>query len=52
MLRRNYEVQVQACSGLREEIKCKEDTFREKIQVLETELKRFMHENSTRASEA
>jgi hypothetical protein len=51
MLRRNYDLQVNTSTALREELRSKEEQFRQKIGVLESELKRFMHENSTRASE-
>jgi hypothetical protein len=52
MLRRNYDLQVNTSTSLREELRSKEEQFRHKISLLETELKRFMQENSTRASEA
>jgi hypothetical protein len=52
MLRKNYDIQVHSSTSLREELRSKEEQFRQKITVLETELKRFMQENSSRVSEA
>lgn len=51
-LAHNYEAQVKANGQLREEMRSKEDQFRSKMSILETELKRFMQENSSRAAEA
>ena len=52
MLRHNYEIQVNTCQALREELRNKEDQFRSKMSTLETELKRFMQDSSSRAAEA
>lgn len=50
ILRKNYEVQVNTANSLREEIRIKEEQFRQRLNVLETELKKFM-ESSRGASQ-
>ncbi len=45
LLRRNYEVQMTINQSLTQEIKQKEEQFRQKMGLLEVELKRFMQES-------
>ena len=45
MLRKNYDIQIQTNQGLREEMRQKDDQFKNKMNLLETELKSFMQQS-------